>query len=207
MLQPRARMTKPTISKNLIVTIYQINILVVIGTGLTAFFTYLAAPATRDSATQAKISAEAAQKTLEVAERQWLRVVSTEVQIKRGNHPPFFLERQNYCALPAYRYCNSKERELIIAELSEVITDRISRPFMWPSGLLSFVVTSTDFSNRAPAAARYCDQVEGNKPGSGRLFLFPGGFFSPVDADAAFLRSLMLHAAVQVRLRVRPARH
>jgi hypothetical protein len=44
-----------------------IDILVVIGTGLRAFFTYLAARATRDSATQAKISAEAAQKTLETA--------------------------------------------------------------------------------------------------------------------------------------------
>jgi hypothetical protein len=79
-----------------------IDVLVAIGTGLTAFFTYLAARATRDSAIQATISAEVAQKTLEVAERPWVGVTATGYTIKHSNRPHFFFELENHGSLPAY---------------------------------------------------------------------------------------------------------
>jgi hypothetical protein len=86
---------------------------------------------------------------------------------------------------PFGRRCKSKEEPLIAAELSRVIADEISRPKAWPSGLLSFIVVKSDFADRAPTAAKYCEQLEGNSRGSGRLHLSPGGSFSPNDAEAA----------------------
>jgi hypothetical protein len=86
---------------------------------------------------------------------------------------------------PFGRRCKSKEEPLIAAELSRLITDEISRPKVWPSGLLSFVVTKFDFADRGPIAAKYCQQLEGNSRGSGRLHLSPGGSFSRTDAESA----------------------
>lgn len=86
---------------------------------------------------------------------------------------------------PFGRRCKPGERNAIAAELGEVIAKEISRARARPSGVSSFWVSSVEFKDRAPTAARYCDQVEGYSPGSGLLLLLAEGSFSPADAEAA----------------------
>jgi hypothetical protein len=72
---------------------------------------------------------------------------------------------------PFGRDCEPVDRRGIATELTNIISEEISRPKVWDSGLLSFAVGGTELVGRAPTAAKYCNVVAGHKPGSGRLLL------------------------------------
>jgi len=86
---------------------------------------------------------------------------------------------------PFGRDCDVTDRARLVAEISRIIKEEISRPTVWDSGLLSFALSGIALAGRAPIAAKYCNVIAGHKPGSGRLILQGGGAFSPDDAALA----------------------
>ena len=159
-----------------------VDVLVAIGTGLTAFFTYLAARATRDSATQAKMSAEAAQKTLEVAERPWLGVVSTGYEIRNTNRPHFLIELQNYGSLPAY---------LVGHRINSCVSPRdppaepLFRAYMTDAGILNpGEKRRFEFPSEGTISGEENNQV---RTGQARLFVwFEFSYHDPLQNEHCF---------------------
>ena len=86
---------------------------------------------------------------------------------------------------PFGRDWDTLDRVKLVAEVSHVINEEISRPKVWNSGLLSFAVAGAALVGRAPIAAKYCNVVAGHKPDSGRLLFQGGGAFSPDEAAVA----------------------
>jgi hypothetical protein len=85
---------------------------------------------------------------------------------------------------PFGRRSKSKERRVIVEELSRVIAEETSRQVK-KSGVLSFTVSLFDLRSRAPTVSKYCNSILGLNPGSGRIHLAGSGSFSSAAPELA----------------------
>jgi len=86
--------------------------------------------------------------------------------------------------VPFGRRCERLERRAIVKELSELITEKISRPRVKESGLLSFTAGRFDLKSK-PTAAKHCDRITGVSLGPERMHLCGSSSFGSAAPEAA----------------------